>query len=87
MYLIEIHIIRLQAAQAAFKLLYQMTARRAAASGPFVYRQACLGSQNGFLPPAFKCQPNDSLGLGAGVDIGRIYEVDSLVQRGMNNIN
>ncbi|MNI70072.1 hypothetical protein D3C73_1258610 [compost metagenome] len=52
-----------------------------------MHRQACLGSQNGFLPPAFKCQPDNPLGLRAGVDIGSIYEVDSLAERGMDNIN
>ncbi|MNC70470.1 hypothetical protein D3C75_1212880 [compost metagenome] len=52
-----------------------------------MYRQACFGRQYGVLASACQRQPDDPLGFRPGINIRGIYEVNSLIKRGMNNIN
>ncbi|MNV44879.1 hypothetical protein D3C71_1366570 [compost metagenome] len=83
--LVQIHIVRLQPPEAVLELAHKVEARGAAAAGPGAAHKPGLGGQHGLMPPAGQRFADNPLRFGAGVDVGRVDEVDAAVKRGVQH--
>ncbi len=88
MYLVEIEIVGLQAAQAVFHGAEQMLARQAEVVRPFAHGKACLGSDDQLVAVAVaQPAPDNLLGDAARVDIGCINEISAGLDKPIHHLD
>jgi len=77
MQMVDVHVIGVETAQAAFKLLPQVVAGGAFVVGAVAHGEGSFGGDERLVALAFEGFAEDFLGLAVGVDIGGVKEIDA----------
>src|SRR5580658_9372051 len=85
MYLVQIDVVGLQAAQGSLKLTREPASRIASLVWVITHRQVRLGGKDDVVAPPFKRLPDDFLRFASAIRIGRIDQVDSCIQSSVDD--